>query len=78
MSGVFVIINEWIDTTNMGGAEVAGGTYFESETEAWQALREIAHTFELDIDYEDTSIQLEDHAPHLQSEEYYIQELTKG
>lgn len=76
-TSVFVIINEWTAIDNSSGADVVDSKYFDSEESAWRALREIAHTFEDDLDYDTTSIQYEDHAG-LQYEEYYIQELTRG
>ena len=78
MSNVFVIINEWTSNDNSTGAEIVDAKFFESEHEAWLALRDIAHSFEDDLDYDATSLAYEDHAAGLQFEEYYIQELPKG
>lgn len=78
MSNVFVIINSWTDISGADNSEVVGATYFDTEDGAWKALRDIAHSFETDLDYDATSLSFEDHKPHLQYEEYYIQELTKG
>lgn len=78
MSNVFVIINEWTDIAGATSSEVTGGEYFESENDAWEALLSIAQAHDTTLFADETSLQLEDHKPHLQYEEYYIQELTKG
>lgn len=75
---VFVIMNEWTTTDIDTGAEIVGSKFFDSKDSAWLALRDIAHSYEDDLDYDATSITLEEHDPHLQFEEYYIQELTHG
>jgi hypothetical protein len=77
VSSVFVIVNEWTDITGNSGAEVVGSNFFRTEQEAWDSLLIIAQTFEAELLPADTSIQLEDHTPNLQFEEYYIQELTE-
>lgn len=78
MSNVFVIINEWTSIDNSTGAEVVGANFFESEGDAWVALNAIAEAHDTRLYLDETSLQFEDHQPHLQHEEYYIQELTRG
>lgn len=75
---VFVIINEWTDIANDTSSEVTGGKWFASEDEAWDALDLIAEAHGVELDQDSTSIQLEDHKSGLQSEEYRIEELTRG
>jgi hypothetical protein len=75
---VFVIINEWTDNTNDTSSEVTGGKWFASEDEAWDALDLIAQAHNVELDPDETSLQLEDHKSGLQSEEYRIEELTHG
>ncbi len=77
MSNVFVIINEWTDIAGATSSEVTGSEYFESEDEAWGALILVAQAHDTMLYADETSLQFEDHKPHLQYEEYYIQELTK-
>lgn len=82
MSSVFIIINEWVDVANNTPSEVVGGKFFTSEGDAWLALRDIAHSYNEDIDHETTNIVFAEDSPNLkrsfQYEEYYIQELTQG
>ena len=78
MSNVFVIINGWTDISGADNSEIVDSKFFESESEAWYALNTIAESFDTKLYLDDTSIQFEDHKPHLQYEEYYIQELTKS
>jgi hypothetical protein len=75
---VFVIINEWTTVDNSTGSELTGSKYFESEDDAWEALLLIAQAQATTLYADETSLVLEDHDAHLQYEEYYIQELTKG
>lgn len=77
VNNVFIITNEWTDITNTTSSEVVGGNYFTSEDEAWGALRDIAAAYDTELHSDETSLQFEDHKPHLQFEEYYIQELTR-
>lgn len=77
MTGVFVIMNEWIDINSQGGSEIVGGNYFETESEAWDSLRIIAQAHDVDLQVDDTTFVLEDHTPSLTWEEFYIQELNK-
>lgn len=77
MSNVFIIIDEWTDIAGVTSSQVVDSKYFESENEAWEALLIIAQSFDTTIYADETSLQLEDHSPGLQYEEYYIQELTK-
>lgn len=76
MSSVFVIVNEWVDDLLNTSSEVTGGVYYTTELDAWEELRCIAANYGVTLLEDETSIQLEDHSDHLQSEEYYIQELT--
>lgn len=78
MSNVFVIINSWTDIAGADNSEIVDSTFFESEDDAWQGLNDIAESYNVGLRADETSIQFEDHKPHLQYEEYYIQELTKG
>jgi hypothetical protein len=75
---VFVIINEWTDIANDTSSEVTGGKWFASEDEAWDALDLIAEAHGVELDQDETSLQLEDHKSGLQNEEYRIEELTRG
>jgi hypothetical protein len=78
VSNVFVIINEWTTINRATGSEIVGYKYFGSEESAWRALRLIAHSRDDDLDYDSTSLVYQDPSPHIEFEEYYIQELTKG
>lgn len=78
MSSVFVIINDWTDIADAECSEIVGYEFFESENDAWHALNVIAESYGVDLHPEDTSFSMEDHAPGLQFEQYYIQELRKG
>lgn len=78
MSNVFIIINAWATDDGVEVSEVCDGRYFESEQEAWIALRDIAHAYSDDLDYDATSISFDEPAKGIQYEEYYIQELTHG
>lgn len=73
---VFIIINEWTDIANNTSSQVVDSQYFTSEDAAHDALKLIAEAYEVHLGVDETSIQLEDHVPNLQYEEYYIQELT--
>lgn len=75
---VFIIVNEWTDLANNTSSEITGGKWFDSEDAAWDALDLIAEAQGVELGQEDNSIQLEDHNSGLQSEEYRIEELTKG
>jgi len=79
VSNVFVIINEWQSSIDDAtGSGIVDYKFFESESAAWFALRDIAHAFEDDIDYDATSYTIESPSVGLDYEEYYIQELTKA
>lgn len=78
VKNVYVIINEWTDIANNTSSEVVGAKWFAIEDDAWVALNIIAESYGTDLDDDETSLEFEDHKPGLQSEEYYIQELTKG
>ena len=75
---VFVIISEWTANNNSTGAEVVEAKYYATEGEAWLALREVAEDYEVDLPSDEFSLSFEDPYPHLQFEEYYIQELIKS
>lgn len=75
---VFVIINEWTDIANDTSSELVGGKWFASEDEAWDALDLIAEAHGVELNGDETSLILEDHKSGLQSEEYRIEELTRG
>lgn len=77
MSNVFIIVNEWTDIAGATSSQVVDSNYFESENDAWEALLLIAQSYDTTLFADETSLQLEDHTPNLQYEEYYIQELTK-
>lgn len=77
MSNVFVIVNEW-DTSEGHSAEIVDGKWFTSESAAHDALRIIAESYHVDLHPTETSISLESHDLHIEFEEYYIQELTRG
>lgn len=75
---VFVIINEWTDIANTTSSEVTGGRWFDSEDSAWDALDLIAKSYDTNLYADETTLTLEDHKDGLQSEEYRIEELTRG
>lgn len=72
---VYVIINEWTDISNDTSSEIVGGKWFSTEDDAWDALNLVAEALSVELPEDETSIQLEDHTPGLQSEEYRIEEL---
>lgn len=74
---VFIIINEWTDGTAATSSQVVDAKYFESENDAWEALRIIAESYGTTVYADETTLQLSDHKAHIDYEEYYIQELTK-
>lgn len=74
---VYVIINEWTDNAGNTSAELVGANFFWTETEAWESLAVIAEAYDVTIAPDVTSVTFEDHLPHIQFEEYYIQELTQ-
>lgn len=75
---VFVIINEWTDIAGDTSSELTGGKWFPSEDAAWDALDLIAEAHNVELGQDETSLVLEDHKSGLQSEEYRIEELTRG
>jgi len=75
---VFIIVNEWTDIDDITSSQVVDSNYFTTEHAAWDALSQIAEAYEVGLHPADTSISMENHAPGLQYEEYYIQELTRG
>jgi hypothetical protein len=74
---VFIIINEWTDIANNTSSEVVGGTYFETMDGAHEALALIAEALDEEISPLDTSF-VSENDPHLQFQEYYIQELARA
>lgn len=78
MSNVFVIFNEWTGITNVTSSQVVDSKYFTSEDAAHDALKLIAEAYGAELLPDEMSLQLEDHAPGIQYEEYYIQELTRA
>jgi hypothetical protein len=74
---VFIIINEWTDIMGNTSSEVVGATYFISENAAHDALALIAESLNEEIDVDDTSF-VSERDPHLQFQEYYIQELVQA
>lgn len=75
---VFVIVNEWTDESDYTSSEITGGKWFASEDEAWDALDLIAEAHGVELGNDETSIQLDGDKSGLQSEEYRIEELTRG
>jgi len=74
---VFVIINEWTDIAGNTSSEIVGATWFPSESDAWDALSLIAESVDEELHPGSTSF-VSESDPHLEFQEYYIQELTKG
>jgi len=77
VSDVFIIINEWTDIAGATSSEVVAATYFTSESEAHDALALIAEALDEEIGPEDNSF-VSENDPHLQFQEYYIQELVQA
>lgn len=75
---VFVIVNEWTDELDNTSSEVTGGKWFESEDAAWDALDLIGEAHGVVLGDDETSIQLGGDNSGLRSEEYRIEELTRG
>lgn len=73
-SGVFVIINEWVDLSGTMGMEIVDGGYFKSEEDALKRLGQLADDFDVDIRGDDTGFTINSRST-LEYEEYYIQEL---
>lgn len=78
MSNVFVIINEWVTTNGDEGSQVLGSKYFTTEDEAWAALNAVADSMDTYLPMSENNFSLNNHSSHLDYEEYYIQELTRG
>lgn len=74
----FVIINEWTTTSGATSSEVVDSKYFESESDAWDALKLIADSYLEELPQDERSFVIEYPEARIESEEYYIQELTKG
>lgn len=74
---VFIIINEWTDIAGATSSEVVGATYFTTEGEAHDALALIAEAHDEEIGPDENNFVTEND-PHLQYQEYYVQELTRG
>jgi hypothetical protein len=75
---VYVIINEWTDIANATSSEIVDGKFYITLASAAKGLSVIAATYGLQLEEDQTAISLEDHDFHMQSEEYYIQELTNA
>jgi hypothetical protein len=75
---VFIIIDAWVGFDGTEGQEVVGAKYFETESDALDALSDIADSYGVTLDVESTNFTLEDVGPNVEWEEYYIQELTRG
>lgn len=75
MNSVFVVINEWEDEAG-SGAEVTGGRFFTSESDAWDALKVIADTLHMHLSKDSTSLLVKSTEDEYES--YYIQELERG
>lgn len=76
---VFVIINEWEDA-NYGDAtfeEIVGAKFFLTEDAAWDALYQIAESYDVDLLKADAAFDLPD-VRSIRNQTYYIQELTRG
>lgn len=78
MNTVFVIINEWTDIAGNTSSEVVGGSFFETESDAWESLAVIAESFGDTLLPQETAITFEGNIHNLQTDEYYIEELTRG
>jgi hypothetical protein len=79
VSNVFVIINEWASSVDSStGSAIVDSMCFTSEEAAWRHLRDIAHAYEDDLDYDATSFSIENPNSAIEYDEYYIQELTKS
>ncbi len=76
---VYIITNEWAsEDSREDMSEVVDGKWFALESEAWNALKEIADSFGFDLDPEETSFDVpKGLAVGLVHDTYYIQELTK-
>jgi len=74
---VYIIINEWESEDAGDGTfqEIVNARYFDSEDAAWEHLAYIAESYHVELDEDDTAIELPDvHA--IRNQSYYIQELT--
>lgn len=76
MNSVYVIINEWTDIAGNTSSEVVGASFNETEDGAWEDLRIIAEAHGDVLLPGETALVYEAHVHNLQSEEYYIEELT--
>lgn len=75
---VFIIINEWDDElTGATFEEIVGAKFFLTEDEAWDALNEVAESYEVSLPKADTSFDLPD-VKAISNQTYYIQELGRG
>jgi hypothetical protein len=76
---VYIITNEWAsEDSREDMSEVVDGKWFATENEAWDALKDIADSFGLELDIEETSFDVpKGQAIGLVHDTYYIQELTK-
>lgn len=78
MNNVYVIINEWTDIAGNTSSEVVGGSFFETESDAWEALAVIDEAFGYTLLPDENNITFEGNIHNLQTDEYYIEELTRG
>jgi len=73
---VFIIVNEWVDLNGDTSSEVVGGKWYDGEDAAWDALDEIAVKNGVELEDDATAVQVD--TPTLESDEYRIEELTRG
>ncbi len=74
---VFVIINEWTDIAGNTSSEIVGATFFTTQDSAWDSLALVAEALGEELPPHETSFSSESD-PHLEYQEYYIQELTRA
>ena len=80
MSNIFIISNGWLPKGSENeSSEVVGGSYFTNENDAWDALRDIATSFNIELERDEDNFTIEgDNAPaYLVYDEYYIEELVQ-
>ena len=76
---IFVIVNEFEPKGGNPSVEIVENKYYSTETQAWEALRDMAAEFGayLGPDDSDFSVDLRDDS-HLEYDEYYIIELEEA
>ena len=77
MSSVFVIINEWTSVDGGDFSEVVGASYFESESEAFDHLEDIAESYNTTIEPDSGSFSMSEPSNYISYQEYYIEELNR-